>query len=87
MKKAVKYIAIALITLLVGFLGYRYFYTMFTGPSDEQLKKDKERDDKVVAPNGLNKLEEDYKAYEESQNAYNDSIANSSTATDSIPNH
>lgn len=73
MKKAVKYIAIALITLLVGFLGYRYFYTMFTGPSDEQLKKDKEMDDKVVAPSKLDALEA---TFEED-----------STATDSIPNH
>lgn len=73
MKKAVKYIAIALITLLVGFLGYRYFYTMFTGPSDEQLKEEKKNDDEVVAPSKLDALEA---TFEED-----------STATDSIPNH
>lgn len=57
MSKIIKYIGIALALALVSFLIYRFVYTRFTGPSDEQLQEEKKLDDEVVAPSKLDALE------------------------------
>jgi hypothetical protein len=72
MKKGVKIIGIALLLALVAFLAYRFIYTWNTGPTDEQLRQEKQKDDEVVAPAKLDAL--DKMVSEEDSSTTTDSI-------------